>query len=165
MNSRVVDGLRVLIFLMLAGLLVAQVAILPSEAANAARIYPEVAGLRWPVLALAILGVGAVQVVLVLIMRLLTLVEDGKVFSRAAFGFVDGIIRTAVAGVAIAVVAGVVLVVGGAGHPGALLVLVAAGMLAAGVALLMAVMRALLVRAVELDAETAALHAELEEVI
>jgi len=164
-NSRVIDGLRVLIFFMLAGLLLAQVVVLPNEAALAARMHPEVAGLRWPLLTLAILGVGAVQVVLVLIMRLLTLVEDGKVFSPAAFGFVDGIIRAAVAGVAIAVMATVVLFAGGAGHPGPLLVLVATGMFAGGIALLMAVMRALLVRAVALDAETLALHAELEGVI
>ena len=60
--------------------------VLPNEAALAARMHPEVAGLRWPLLTLAILGVGAVQVVLVLIMRLLTLVEDGKVFSPATSG-------------------------------------------------------------------------------
>jgi len=42
---------------------------------------------------------------------------------------------------------------------------VATGMFAGGIALLMAVMRALLVRAVALDAETLALHAELEGVI
>lgn len=165
MNRFVVNALRVVLALMFLGLLLGQVVIFPSLAADVASQVPEYAFLRWPVLVLVVLGLACVQVIVVAIGRLLAMAADGTVFSRAAFRDVGVVVWAALAGAGLAAIAFVVLGIAGALHPSAMLATVGAGLAALGVALLMAVMRALLVRAVQLDAETAALHAELEEVI
>ncbi|WP_425956902.1 DUF2975 domain-containing protein [Xylanimonas sp. McL0601] len=108
---------------------------------------------------MTLLGIGTLQVAMVCVWRLLTMVDRSTVFSRDAFRYVDAIAVAAAAATALALVAA------DAVQPGAMLAVMGAAVGGAGAALLVVVLRALLIRAVELDAETAALHAELDEVI
>jgi len=156
MNRVVIVALRALVGVLMLGLLLIQVVILPVLAAEEAQSFPEVAFLRWPVLVLAILTVACVQVALVALWALLTLVEQGQVFSPAAFRHVDVIVAAAV--VASALVAGTwwyLTLVGGIQQLG--LTLMCFGLTCAGVALalLMVVMKALLRQATQLTSDLA----------
>lgn len=148
---------RATLALLLAGLLVVQVMIVPLLMADLAA-EPEVAHLRWPIGVVGILGLATVEVALVCVWRLLTLTRRGTVFSAAAFRWVDVIIGAAVAAWLLAVVLAFVLAPGEAVAPGMVLLVVVGGVAAAGVALLVLVLRALLRQAV-------ALRSELAEVI
>ena len=87
--NRVIVPLRVLIVLVFAGLVVAQVMSLPGEFMQQAREAPELGAVPWILLAFAILEVVCVQVVLVCIWRLLTLIRSDRIFSEKAFAWVD----------------------------------------------------------------------------
>jgi hypothetical protein len=150
--------LRVALVVLLLGTLLAQV-LLPVFASEEARIFPEVAYLAVPYSVAGILFFACVQVALVVVWRLLSLVEDGVIFTRRALRWVDVI--TACAAVATVLSAGVLvhlLFVVGVGGPGVVLGLPAC--LAGGLAfvLLMVVMRGLLESAI-------ADRTELDEVI
>jgi hypothetical protein len=116
---------------------------------------PEVAHLRWPLGIVAVLGLATVEVALVCVWRLLTMARRDTVFSHAAFRWVDVIIGSAVAAWLLAIVLAFVLAPGEAVAPGVVLIVVVAGVAAAGVALLVLVLRALLKQAVTLRAELA----------
>jgi hypothetical protein len=148
---------RATLALLLAGVLVVQVMIVPLLMADLAA-EPEVAHLRWPVGVVGIFGLATVEVALVCVWRLLTLTRRGTVFSAAAFRWVDVIIGAAVAAWLLAVVLAFALAPGEAVAPGMVLLVVVGGVAAAGVALLVLVLRALLRQAV-------ALRSELAEVI
>lgn len=160
--------LRVVLVLMFLGVLLAQLWVLPDIARSLADRYPEVAHLRPPILVTAILALVAAQLVLVCVWRLLTLVRRDTVFSPEAFRWVDVIIGAA----------------GGAGvlalglllwltwqttqtgiPPGIGLLLLGSAVLAAGIALLVGVLRSLLAKAVGLKGEASTLRAELDEVV
>ncbi len=87
--NRVIVPLRVLIVLVFAGLVVAQVMSLPGEFMQQAREAPELGPVPWILLAFSILEVLCVQVVLVCIWRLLTLIRADRIFSEKAFVWVD----------------------------------------------------------------------------
>ena len=87
--NRVIVPLRVLIVLVFAGLVVAQVMSLPGEFMQQAREAPELGPVPWILLVFAILEVVCVQVVLVCIWRLLTLIRADRIFSEKAFVWVD----------------------------------------------------------------------------
>ena len=78
--NRVIVPLRVLIVLVFAGLVVAQLMSLPGEFMQQAREAPRLGPIPWILLAFAILEVVCVQVVLVCIWRLLTLQVWGQIF-------------------------------------------------------------------------------------
>ena len=159
-----VRALRAVIVVVVAGLLVVQAMVLPAMAADL-REEPELAGLRWAVVAILAAGLVAVQVALVSVWRLLTLVRRDTVFSRSAFRDVDVIVGCATAAALLAFALGFVLAPGEAVAPGVVLLVGIGGVCCAGVALLVVVLRLLLAKAVTLDSTATALRAELDEVI
>ena len=150
--------LRVALVVLMLGTVLAQV-LLPVFASEEGRIFPEVAYLVVPYSVAGILFIACVQVALLVVWRLLSLVDDGVIFTRRALRWVDVI--TACAAVATVLSAGVLihlLFFVGIGGPGVVLGLPAC--LAGGLAfvLLMVVMRGLLESAI-------ADRTELDEVI
>jgi hypothetical protein len=165
MGRLAILALRGLLVLLFAGALLIQFGLLPLLGVDISHGDPDVARLRWPVVILGIAGVLTVEVALVCIWQLLTMVKRDTVFSRAAFRYVDVIIGTAVVATLLAMVLSFVLAPGEAVPPGAVLLVVVAGVATAGIALLVLVMRTLLAKAVDLDATASTLRAELDEVI
>ncbi|MFJ8860727.1 DUF2975 domain-containing protein [Streptomyces sp. NPDC102451] len=118
-----------------------------------------------PLRVITILGIGAVQVALVCVWRLVTMVRRGTVFSHAAFRYVDGIIGAVVA---VALVWFGVTALNAPGQredPGVTLIMGGIGLAVLGVALIVLVLRTLLAQAVARDGEAAQMQAELDEVI
>ncbi len=93
MKSRVVVGLlRVLLAGALVVIFLLQLVVLPWLSEVMAEDLPGEAYMRWPILILAILGLGCVQVGIVCTLRLLGYMRRGQVFSARALRWVDGII-------------------------------------------------------------------------
>jgi hypothetical protein len=115
--------------------------------------------------AIVVLGVLTVEVCTVCVWRLLTMVRRGTVFSSAAFRYVDVITGAIAAASVLAFLLGVVLAPGEAVAPGIVLLIGGAGLLIAGIALIVFVQRMLLGQAVARDTEATSLRAELDEVI
>ena len=148
-THRAVAALRVFLLLMFGVLLLFQVMSLPGQFAHMARESPDMAYLRWPLTAVSVFWVLCVQVVIVSIWKLLTLVEEDRIFSEASMVWVDVIVWAIAA--AWVVFVGVFLYVGfNADDPGLplLLFLMVVGLAVLG--LLMVVMRALLRQATTL---------------
>ena len=147
-TRRVVGPLRILLALAFTALVLAQVAFLPALSGAMAEDSPELAYLRWPTLTVAVLGLGCVQVVIVCTWKLLTLVEDDRIFSEASMAWVDAIVwAIGTAWLLLGTLVWSVVSVGLPGPPAVLLlVLVAVAVLG----LLMVVMRALLRQATTL---------------
>ncbi len=150
--------LRVALVFLLLGTVLGQV-LLPVFADEEGGVFPELAYLVAPYSAAGIIAIACVQVALLVVWRLLSMVDDGVIFTRRALRLVDVI--TACAGVATVMWAGPMihlLFIVGLGGPGVLLGLAAC--LAGGLAfvLLMVVMRGLLESAI-------ADRVELDEVI
>jgi hypothetical protein len=158
MNKLAIPLLRVALVVLLLGSVLAQV-LVPVYASQVGTTFPEVAHLVVPYSAAAILFIACVQVALLVVWRLLSLVDDGVIFTRRAVRWVDVI--TACAAVATVLSAGVLIhmlgFVPGGGGP---MVYYLAACVAGGLAfvLLMVVMRGLLVSAI-------ADRTELDEVI
>ncbi len=144
-----VAPLRVLLVLTFAFLALFQVVILPGMLGQMAVESPDLAYLRWPVLAVSLLGLMCVQVVVVCTWKLLTMVRNDRIFSEESLAWVDAIVW--------AIVAAWVLVLGlflysvvrwrDPGLPVLLILLLLGG---AVLGLLMVVMRALLRQATTL---------------
>ncbi|MFI8460779.1 DUF2975 domain-containing protein [Kitasatospora sp. NPDC085464] len=118
-----------------------------------------------PLRVITILGIGAAQVTMVCVWRLVTMVRRGTVFSHAAFRYVDVIIG-AIASIAVLWLA--VTAVNAPGQrddPGVTLIMGGIAVAILGVALIVLVLRMLLAQAVARDAEAALMQAELDEVI
>jgi hypothetical protein len=150
--QRAVLPLRVLLVLLFGILVLFQTMSLPGQFAHLAREDPDMAYLRWPATAVTVFWVLCVQVVIVCTWKLLTLVENDRIFSEASLGWVDAIVWAIAA--AWAVLVGVFLYVGfHADDPGLplLLFLLVTGVTVLG--LLMVVMRALLRQATTLRAD------------
>ena len=151
-KHRAVGLLRILLVLLFAGLVVAQVAILPGTLASLADEEPDLAYLRWPALAFSIVELVCVQVVIVCTWKLLGMVKDDRIFSEAAFSWVNTIVWTMVAAwvLLFGAFVSVAFIVEGPGLP----VLLFGVVLAGGVlVLLMFVMRALLRQATTLRSD------------
>lgn len=151
-THRAVGPLRALLVLLFAGLVVAQVAILPPTLASLADDEPDLAFLQWPALAFSVVELICVQVVIVCTWRLLGMVRAGRIFSEAAFVWVNAIVVTmAVAwGLLLAAFVYVSVLVDGPGLPVLLFGVVLAG---GALVLLMIVMRALLRQATTLRSD------------
>lgn len=160
MGKLTVLALRVVLVAGLAGSLFVQGVMVPLLAVDL-----EDADVRVPVLVIVVLGIVTVQVTMVCVWRLLTMVRRGTVFSHAAFRYVDVVFGAIVVASLLAFALGVTLAPGEDVAPGVVLLIGGAGVLVAGVALVVLVLRMLLAQAVALDAETKHLQAELNEVI
>ena len=152
-----VAGLRVFLVLLFGVLVFFQIVSLPGQFAYMAEQDPERAYLRWPATAVTVFWVLCTQVVIVCTWKLLTLVQNDRIFSDAAFGWVNAIVWAIAA--AWVVLVGAFLFIGfNASDPGLplLLFLMVVGVTVLG--LLMIVMRRLLRQAT-------ALRTDMEAVI
>jgi len=149
---RVVVPLRVLLVMLFAGLVVAQVLSMPGQFAYMAREEPDLAYLRWPLTIWSILELLCVQVVIVCTWKLLTLVAADRIFSEEAFGWVDAIIWALGAGWVLFL--GVFVYLGFlANDPGLPMVMFGMALVGGVVVLLVVVLRALLRQATTLRAD------------
>ncbi|CAB4773716.1 unannotated protein [freshwater metagenome] len=152
MNPYVVAALRTVLALGLAGSLFVQAVMVPllfldlDDASTPVRVQ---------VVAIVLLGIVAVQVVMVCTWRLLTLVGRDEVFSPRSFRYVDTISGAVVAAALLLFWLGAVAAPGEDVAPGVVLLVGGAGGLVLGAALVVRVMRALLVQAVGMRDELA----------
>ena len=150
--ERVVTPLRVLLVLLFGALVFLQTFSLPGQFAYLAEQEPDLAHLRWPLLALSIVGLACVQLVIVCTWRLLTMIRVDRIFTDEAFVWVDLILGAM--GTAWLLFAGVCAYAASASSDPALPLLLFVLMLVGGVVLLlMVVMRALLRQATTLRAD------------
>ncbi|PWC03511.1 DUF2975 domain-containing protein [Agromyces badenianii] len=161
--DRVVVPLRVLLVLVFAGLLVAQLLSLPGQFSHMAAENPELGFIPWLLLILALLEAVCFQIVIVCTWRLLTLVGSDRIFSEEAFVWVDAIVWAMVvawlllAGVA-AYLVSVIYFTPELRDPGVPIALTGMVLIGGVMVLTMVVMRALLRQAT-------VLRSDLEEVI
>jgi hypothetical protein len=152
-----VPALKAVLVAVLLLTLLMQVMSIPGQFAHMAEQEPELAYLQWPLTTWGIAVLLCAQVVVVSIWRLLTLVDDGRIFSEESFRWVDAVLTAMLA--AWLLLGGLSLfVLVQADDPGEGVALLAVDLAATVVLLLMVVMRALLRQA-------AALRADLETVI
>jgi uncharacterized membrane protein len=159
----VVVPLRVLLVLVFAGLLVAQIMSLPGEFRQMAAENPDAGFVPWLLLTFAILEVVCFQIVIVCTWRLLTLVRADRIFSDESFVWVDVIVwAVAAAWVLLAGVSaylvGVIYFTPELRDPGTPILLTGMVLIGAVVVLTVVVLRALLRQAT-------VLRSDLEEVI
>jgi hypothetical protein len=148
-EHRAVALLRVFLVVLFGVLVLFQVMSLPGQFAHMAQEDPEHAYLRWPATAVTVFWVLCIQLVIVSTWKLLSLVQNDRIFSEASLMWVNAIVWAVLA--AWVVLVGVFLYVGfNADDPGLplLLFLMVIGVTALG--LLMVVMRALLRQATTL---------------
>ena len=159
----VVVPLRVLLVLVFAGLLVAQIMSLPGEFRQMAAENPDAGFIPWLLLSFAILEVLCFQIVIACTWRLLTLVRADRIFSDESFVWVDVIVwAVAAAWVLLAGVSaylvGVIYFTPELRDPGTPILLTGMVLIGAVVVLTVVVLRALLRQAT-------VLRSDLEEVI
>lgn len=161
MGSVMILTLRVVIALALVGSVIVQVMIVPA-------IWRDLVGApltaRIAFVTIVVLGVVALQVFAVCVWMLLTKVRRGSVFSESSFRYVDVIVGAITAAAVLAFALGVLLSFGEAA-PGLVGLICGAGLVLAGIALLVVVMKALLRQAIARDREASVLRAELDEVV
>ncbi|NEE57311.1 DUF2975 domain-containing protein, partial [Streptomyces sp. SID8455] len=97
-----------------------------------------------PLRVITILGIGAAQVALVCVWRLVTMVRRGTVFSHAAFRYVDVIIGAIVAAALVWFAVTAINAPGQREDPGVTLIMAGVGVAVLGVALIVLVLRMLL---------------------
>lgn len=146
---RAVVPLRILLVLTFLLLVVFQTLSFPGQFAHMASEHPEDAHLRWPLTAFVAVEILCVQVVIVCTWKLLTMVEQDRIFSDEAMRWVDTIIG-AIAAAWVLLAAGFVYVLSQADDPGMPLVLTMLLLGGGAVGMLMVVMRALLRQATTL---------------
>ncbi|GAB3566506.1 DUF2975 domain-containing protein [Spelaeicoccus albus] len=115
--------------------------------------YPDLAGMRWPLMTLAIIGFCCVETGVVCTLRLLRFTARDEVFSSRSLRWVDGIIGSFLAGSLVSFSTIAYLDNAPAGPPFWLFVLLFTAVGGIGLALLMLVMRSLLVQATTLRNE------------
>lgn len=161
MNSATIASLRIVIALCLAGSLVVQTVLVPLFWID---LEGEALWGRVALVVIAVLGILTMQVSAVCVWILLSMVRKGSVFSRASFRYVDIIFAAVATGAALLfLLAG--LLVPGDMAPGVVALIGGLGLAAAGVALVVLVLRMLLAQAIDRDAEARELRSELSEVI
>ncbi|WP_342022746.1 DUF2975 domain-containing protein [Arthrobacter citreus] len=165
MGKLTILALRIVMAVVLAGTLFVQAVMVPLLAIDLGEAGPAAEAVRLPVIVIVVLGLIAVQVVLVCVWCLLTMARRGTVFSPAAFRYVDVVIAAVSAAALLLFGLGAVLAPGEGVAPGVVLLIGGAGVAVAGVALIVLVLRALLAQAVAIDAEASHLRTELNEVI
>jgi hypothetical protein len=162
-------ALRIVLGTVLAGSLFVQVVMMPLLAIDLEG--GDLAAVRIPLVIIAVLGIMTIQVTAVCVWRLLTMVRRGTVFSHAAFRYVDVVIGAASAASLLTFAFAFTLALrnravgGDVVAPGIVLLICGVAVIAAGIALIVLVLRMLLAQAVARDAEAHQLQAELDEVI
>lgn len=150
--------LRIVIAVALLGSLVVQTVIVPLLWLDLGEV--ELWG-RIVLVSIVVLGVGTLQVFGVCVWMLLTKVRRGSIFSESSFRYVDVIIGAVlVAAVLTWILAA--LLAPGAIAPGVVALIGGAGVVLAGMALLVVVMKALLRQAIASETEAQSLRSELD---
>ena len=162
MGKLTVLALRIVLAMVLAGSLFVQAVMMPLLWTD---LEEAPAAARTSLIVIVILGIVTVQVTALCVWRLLTMVRRGTVFSHAAFRYVDIVFGAIATASLLTFAMGVVLAPGEAVAPGIVLLVGGAGVMIAGVALIVMVLRMLLAQAVARDVEANHLRAELDEVI
>jgi hypothetical protein len=148
-TRRVVAALRAFLVVLFGVLVLFQTMSLPGQFAYMAKESPDLAYLRWPLTAVTVFWVLCVQVVIVATWKLLTLVNNDRIFSDTALTWAAAIVWAIAA--AWVVLIGVFLYVGfRADDPGLPLVLFLMVVGLTVIGLVMVVMRALLRQATTL---------------
>jgi Protein of unknown function (DUF2975) len=148
-EHRAVALLRVFLVLLFGVLVLFQVMSLPGQFAHMAQEDPEHAYLRWPATAVTVFWVLCIQLVIVCTWKLLTLVQNDRIFSEASLMWVNAIVWAIL--LAWVVLVGVFLYIGfNADDPGLALLLFLMMISVTALGLLMVVMRALLRQATTL---------------
>ena len=117
---------------------------------------------RIALVSIVVLGVGTLQVFGICVWMLLTKVRRGSIFSTSSFRYIDVIIGAILVAAALLWILAAILAPGSAA-PGLVALIGGAGVVLAGVALLVVVMKALLRQAIDRDAEARALRSELDD--
>ncbi|MFC0674223.1 DUF2975 domain-containing protein [Brachybacterium hainanense] len=167
MNVVSVQVLRVIVVIALIGSLVIQLGFIPLAWLEARGESPLVTVLA----VIGLLGVLALQVIGVCILRLLGMVRRGRVFSPRAFSFVDAI--TAALGVGAVLVLAIAVVgaianrtsAGDVVAPGVVGMVCGLALVVAGVCLVVHVQRQLLAQATRTLQRAEQLQSELDEVV
>ncbi|MEV7610891.1 DUF2975 domain-containing protein [Microbacterium sp. NPDC089320] len=110
---------------------------------------------------IVVLGVGTLQVFGVCVWMLLTKVKRGSIFSTSSFRYIDVIIGAILVAAALMWTLAAILAPGSAA-PGLIALIGGGGVVLAGIALLVVVMKALLRQAIDRDVEAQALRSELD---
>jgi hypothetical protein len=165
MGNLALLALRTVIVTVVAGSLFVQAVMVPLLAADMEEVGSDLAGVRFPVAVILILGIVTMQVTAVCVWRLLTMVRRDTLFSHAAFGFVNVAIGAIATAAFLALALAITLAPGEAVPAGIVLLICGVAVAIAGIALIVLVLRMLLANAVALDTETHHLQAELAGVI
>jgi hypothetical protein len=165
MGKLAVLALRIVLCMMFAGSVLIQVVMVPLLGVDLEQADPEVALIRTPLVVLTVLVILALQVAVVCVWGLLTMVRQGTVFSGGAFRLVNVVIGAFTVASLLTFGLGVALAPGEAVAPGVVLLIGGVAVCIAAVALIVLVLKALLVQAVDRDAEARQLRTELDEVI
>lgn len=165
MGKLAVLALRIVLCMMFAGSVFIQVVMVPLLGVDLEQADPDVALIRTPLVVLTVLVILALQVAVVCVWGLLTMVRQGTVFSGDAFRLVNVVIGAFAAASLLTFGLGVALAPGEAVAPGVVLLIGGVAVSIAAVALIVLVLKALLVQAVDRDAEARQLRTELDEVI
>lgn len=155
MNRITIVSLKALIGLLLALLLLCQVAVVPSIASQMADRIPPLAYLQWPGIIAAALFVLCLQVALACVWRLLTLTREGVIFNARAFRYVDVILAAIVVATVVVLGSLVVITNAGAATPSLALLGVLGVVVGSMLALLVVVLRGLLRKATQLESDLA----------
>lgn len=147
---RAIVPLRILLVLAFAALVLLQTFSLPGQFAHMAQESPELAYLRWPLLAFSVVELLCVQVVIVCTWKLLTMVKDDRIFSERSLVWVDTIIAAIAAAWVLLLGVSIYFVVAIADDPGLPIMLMVILLAGAVLGLLMVVLRALLRQATTL---------------
>ena len=147
--------LRILLLIALMLCLALQLGVLPWLSGVMAADLPAEAYMRWPILALAILGIACVELGIVCTLRLLAITRRGEVFAPDSLRWVDGLLGAFLAGAGVCAATLIYQSFTVAGPPAWALMLLLGILSGTGMALLMGVMRSLLVRATALRQEMA----------
>lgn len=116
---------------------------------------------RIALVSIVVLGVGTLQVFGVCVWMLLTKVRRGSIFSISSFRYINVIIGAILVAAALMWILAAILAPGSAA-PGLVALIGGAGVVLAGIALLVVVMKALLRQAIDRDVEAQALRSELD---
>ena len=158
MQNFLIASLRAVVTVIMLGLLGAQVVVFPLAADEAARTFPEVAWLRWPLLSVVIVGLALAQVALGCLEALLTMIQRDTIFTPRALRPLTAIIALIVADTVAVTGINVYLSVGlQANPPGIFLGLAALTVTGVAAALLVGVLRGLVRRAIGLRTQVAQL--------
>ncbi len=154
MSQGVVRALKVIVAVMVAVMLAAQVWLFPSLAADAAEFYPEFVSLKVPLLVLVEVALTCVQVFLVCVWVLVGRVVRGSIFEESSLTWVS-VLAAMPLGVGAASLIAIFYI---PGPPLLGLTVLLIVLICVGLTLLLVVLRSLLIQA-------AANHAEMQGVI